>query len=62
VGVLITFFFVEDKGQDRLEKEDEAWRQYLVEQGYGELVMGDGSAGEIQAAGNKEVEELEFER
>jgi hypothetical protein len=60
VGVLITFFFVEDKGQDRLEKEDEAWRQYLVEHGYGDLVMGDGSAGAIHASGNKEVEELEF--
>jgi hypothetical protein len=61
VGVLITFFFVEDKGKDRLEKEDEAWRGYLVEHGYGDLVMGDGSAGTVQAAGNKEVEKLDFD-
>jgi hypothetical protein len=58
---LITYFFVEDKGKDRLEKEDEAWREYLVAQGYGDLVMGDGSAGEVSATGNKEVEKLEFD-
>lgn len=61
VGVLLAFFFVEDKGKDRLEKEDEAWRQYLVEHGYGDIVMGDGTAGVTNASANKEVEELEFE-
>ncbi|GFZ43229.1 Probable metabolite transport protein GIT1 [Saitozyma sp. JCM 24511] len=62
LGVILAFFFVEDKGKDRLEKEDEEWRQYLVEHGYGDIVMGDGSAGEVTATGNKEVEELEFEQ
>lgn len=53
---------MEDKGKDRLEKEDEEWRQYLVEHGYGDIVMGDGSAGEVTATGNKEVEQLEYEK
>ncbi|ORX33756.1 major facilitator superfamily domain-containing protein [Kockovaella imperatae] len=60
VGVLLAFFFVEDKGKDRLEKEDEAWRQYLVEHGYGDLHMGDGSAADRSAADNREQEKLEF--
>ena len=61
VGVVLAFFFVEDKGKDRLEKEDEAWRQYLVEHGYADLTMGDGSAEFRSAAANKEHEVLEFE-
>ncbi|WVQ86047.1 hypothetical protein IAT38_008215 [Cryptococcus sp. DSM 104549] len=62
IGVLLAYFFVEDKGKDRLEKEDEEWRRYLVEHGYGDLVMGDGSAGEVVLAGkNVEKEALEFE-
>lgn len=41
-GILTAFFFIEDKTADDLAKEDEAWRQYLVDQGWdGE--MGDGS-------------------
>lgn len=61
-GVLLAFFFVEDKGKDRLEKEDEAWRVFLVEHGYGDLEMGDGSAGVTNASGNREIESLEFEK
>ncbi|ORY28642.1 putative glycerophosphoinositol permease [Naematelia encephala] len=60
-GVVLAFFLVEDKGKDRLEKEDEAWRLYLVEHGYGEIEMGDGSAGARKALSNEEKEELEFE-
>ena len=45
---------------DRLEKEDEAWRQYLVEHGYGDIAMGDGSAADRNAAENAEHEKLEF--
>jgi len=61
LGVIIAFFFVEDKGKDRLEKEDELWRLYLVEHGHGDLTMGDGSAGDRKADANEESEELEFE-
>jgi len=61
VGVLLAFFFVEDKGKDRLEKEDEAWRQYLVDNGYGHLTMGDGSCGVVDATQNRDAEKLEFE-
>ncbi|KAK4688572.1 hypothetical protein P7C73_g1544, partial [Tremellales sp. Uapishka_1] len=60
LGVLLAYFLVEDKGRDRLEKEDEEWRQYLVEHGYADLQMGDGSAGIISAKENIEKEELEF--
>jgi MFS family permease len=62
VGVVLAYFFVEDKGKDRLEKEDEAWRQYLVENGYADLDMGDGTAGFRNADANKEDEALSFER
>lgn len=62
-GVLLAFFFVEDKGKDRLEKEDEAWRQYLVDNGYGHLAMGDGTGGiERSAEGNADREPLEYEK
>lgn len=60
LGVLLAFFFVEDKGKDKLEKEDEMWRQYLVEHGYGDVVMGDGTAGERKVDVNEDVEKLEF--
>lgn len=60
VGVLLAFFLVEDKGKDRLEKEDEAWRQYLVDHGYGHLAMGDGTAGIVTACGNEDVEKMEY--
>lgn len=60
VGVALAFFFVQDKGKDRLEKEDEIWRQYLVDQGYGDITMGDGSAGLRDAKVNEETEVLEF--
>ncbi|KAL7423678.1 Plasma membrane permease, mediates uptake of glycerophosphoinositol and glycerophosphocholine [Cryptotrichosporon argae] len=60
LGVLLAYFFVEDKGADRLEKEDEAWRQYLVDHGYADLVMGDGSEGEVVVAQNVETKSLEF--
>ncbi|WVQ81412.1 hypothetical protein IAT38_003536 [Cryptococcus sp. DSM 104549] len=64
VGVLLAFFFVEDKGKDMLEKEDEEWRMYLVANGYEDIVMGDGSAEAVSAAQNAEkggdVEQLEF--
>lgn len=62
VGVLLAFFFVEDKGKDKLEKEDEAWRQYLVENGYAALDMGDGTAGFTNADENNEIEALSFEK
>jgi len=51
---------VEDKGRDRLEKEDELWRIYLVEHGYGDVAMGDGSAGVRKADVNVDVERMEF--
>ncbi|KAK8865745.1 hypothetical protein IAR55_000892 [Kwoniella newhampshirensis] len=60
VGVALSYFFVEDKGMDRLEKEDEMWRQYLVEHGKGDVIMGDGSAGERRAEGNVEKGDLSF--
>ena len=60
VGVLLAFFFVVDKGSDKLEKEDEIWRQYLVQHGYGDIVMGDGSDKERKVEGNDDVEKLEF--
>ncbi|KAL1411932.1 Plasma membrane permease, mediates uptake of glycerophosphoinositol and glycerophosphocholine [Vanrija albida] len=60
-GVLLAFFFVEDKGKDKLEKEDELWRQYLVDNGYGDIQMGDGSE-EHSAKANADVEKLEFEK
>jgi MFS family permease len=60
-GVLLAFFCVEDKGKDRLEKEDEAWRQYLVDNGYGDVQMGDGSDGIVSASGNQDLEKLEFD-
>ncbi|OCF45243.1 hypothetical protein I317_00765 [Kwoniella heveanensis CBS 569] len=60
LGVALAYFFVEDKGKDMLEKEDEAWRQYLVEHGKGDVVMGDGSEGEVRAEGNAEKGELSF--
>ncbi|WVW80317.1 hypothetical protein I302_102296 [Kwoniella bestiolae CBS 10118] len=59
LGVLLAFFFVEDKGKDKLEKEDEMWRQYLVENGKGDLIMGDGSE-ENRAEGNVEKGELVY--
>ena len=62
VGVLLTFFFVKDKTMDRLEKEDELWRQHLVANGYAHLAMGDGSADIRDANQNEESEELEFTR
>ncbi len=63
VGVALAWFFVEDKGKDRLEKEDEMWRQYLVDHGYADLQMGDGSVGNTtNAAANRESEALEFEK
>lgn len=62
LGVLLAFFFVEDKGMDRLEKEDENWRQYLVAHGYADIQMGDGSEGVITASGNKDNGTLEFEK
>ncbi|WOO85442.1 Glycerophosphoinositol permease 1 [Vanrija pseudolonga] len=62
-GVLLAFFCVEDKGKDRLEKEDEAWRQYLVDHGYGHLAMGDGTGGvQRSAEGNVDHEPLEYEK
>ncbi|WWC68471.1 uncharacterized protein I206_102399 [Kwoniella pini CBS 10737] len=62
LGVLLAYFFVEDKGKDKLEKEDELWRQYLVENGKGNLIMGDGSFNENKnASGNVEKGELSFE-
>lgn len=60
LGVLLAYFFVEDKGKDRLEKEDEAWRQYLVEHGYGDVTMGDGSLAERSATANMVDGKLEF--
>lgn len=62
LGVLLAFFFVEDKGKDRLEKEDEVWRQYLVDNGYADLNMGDGSAGFRNAEVNQEIEQLSWEK
>ncbi|OCF56584.1 hypothetical protein L486_05435 [Kwoniella mangroviensis CBS 10435] len=59
VGVLLAYFFVEDKGKDRLEKEDELWRQYLVDHGKGDLIMGDGSE-ENKAESNVEKGELTY--
>ncbi len=61
LGVLLAWFCVEDKGRDRLEKEDEAWRQYLVEHGYSDIQMGDGTNGTKDASANKEKEALEFD-
>ncbi|WWC60478.1 uncharacterized protein I303_103051 [Kwoniella dejecticola CBS 10117] len=61
LGVLLAYFFVEDKGKDRLEKEDELWRQYLVDHGKGDVVMGDGSSENRAAVGNAEKGELSFE-
>jgi hypothetical protein len=43
-----------------LEKEDEAWRQYLVDHGYGDIQMGDGTEGEKTAQANEEKGELEY--
>jgi len=60
-GVLLTYTCVPDKTKDKLEKEDEAWRQYLVDNGYGQIEMGDGSAGLRDAEMNVEVEKLEFD-
>ncbi|KAK1922674.1 MFS general substrate transporter [Papiliotrema laurentii] len=60
LGVALAFFFVEDKGADMLEKEDEAWRQYLVDHGYGDIQMGDGTEGEKTAQANEEKGELEY--
>jgi MFS family permease len=60
LGVLLAYFFVEDKGKDKLEKEDEMWRQYLVDNGMPELAMGDGSAGFRDAVANETNEKLEF--
>ncbi|WVR05689.1 hypothetical protein IAU60_002713 [Kwoniella sp. DSM 27419] len=62
VGVALAFFFVEDKGKDRLEKEDEDWRQYLVQHGHGDLTMGDGSEGDKHADGNVEKGKLSFDQ
>lgn len=63
MGVALAWFFVEDKGKDRLEKEDEMWRQYLVDHGYADLQMGDGSVGNTtNASANRESEALEFEK
>lgn len=59
--MLLAWFCVEDKGRDRLEKEDEAWRQYLVEHGYSDIQMGDGTNGTKDASANKEKEALEFD-
>ena len=58
---MLAYFCVPDKGKDRLEKEDEAWRQYLVEHGYGDIVMGDGSAAVNAASANKDTQKLEFD-
>ena len=38
------------------------WRVYLVEHGYGDVTMGDGSAGDRKADMNMESEALEFEK
>ncbi len=47
--MLLAYFFVVDKTNDDLAKEDEDFRQYLVANGWnGE--MGDGSEGVHQAA------------
>ena len=61
-GVLLAFFFVEDKGKDKLEKEDEAWRLYLIEHGYADLAMGDGTGEATTAKDLYTAENLSWDK
>ena len=61
LGIVLTYTCVPDKTKDKLEKEDELWRLYLVDHGYGDLIMGDGTAALREAGSNNDVEKLEFD-
>ncbi|KAK0542651.1 Plasma membrane permease, mediates uptake of glycerophosphoinositol and glycerophosphocholine, partial [Tilletia horrida] len=49
LGILVAFFFVPDTTKFDLEAEDEAWRQYLLANGWNDQ-MGDGSTPEHLAS------------
>lgn len=61
VGMALAFFFVEDKTNDDLAKEDEEFRRYLVANGWNGW-MGDGSEGVKEAKDLEDDASLEFAR